>query len=89
VSARVHGITGITITPTLERIVCRCGEVLFGPRGTVLDRYQRHRGGETSWYEWCRDAHRRPLPLRALDELQVMELERMVNINPKEKRRKS
>ena len=29
------------------------------------------------WIKWCKQAHGRPLPLRAVDELQTMELERM------------
>jgi hypothetical protein len=38
------------------------------------------------WIEWCKQAHERPLLLRAVD-LQTLELERMYDINPKMRRR--
>ena len=41
----------------------------------------------TSWAEFMKMCHERPLPLQALDDANLLELERMFNINPKERRK--
>jgi hypothetical protein len=44
------------------------GKVTFGVEETLP---------AADWIRWCRQAHERPLPARAVDELHLMELERM------------